>query len=500
MARLHPMLEPYSPTSDDPWDRTKAHHLLARTGFGPTPVEVDQAVADGPAKTVARLLDFPDAGVDETTRTDVPDLSSIEGVPASFAELREQMRGKTQEERQRLRQMLQRANREAVGKIGEWWIARMADGPYPLQEKLTLFWHGHFTTSARDERSASLIWQQNELLRRQSAGSFETFVRRISRDPAMLDYLNNSQNRKAHPNENYARELMELFTLGIGNYTENDIKEAARAFTGWAHDGDDFIFRSYDHDTGEKTFMGRRGNWDGDDIISIILRHPRCSPYIAGRLWRFFVSEELPEAVEEGLGEVLRDNDYQLRPLLMTLLRSKAFYQPDHIGSQIKSPVQLVVGTMRKLEMQQLPPPRQITNALNQMGQIPLMPPNVKGWPGGRAWINTATLFARYNTGLWLVGAAGPALAMDPRLGRRVGLRGRDRTPQAAPVNQAIVQAQALPPTQTVNAWIDRMLGRPIASEKRDVLLEGYVNAGQGEAGARKLAELIVSMPEYQLT
>ena len=283
MTTLHPMLRPYKPSSDDPFDRVKAAHLLNRAGFGGTSDEIQQVLKLGPQDAADWLLDFPDAPAEEQSKTDVPDLSGLDGYPKTFREIAEKTRGMTPQERMEYRQMLQRANIEAVRETASWWMRRMAHGPNPLQEKLTLFWHGHFTTSARDERAASLMWDQNELLRRNAAGNFRTFVREISRNPAMLDYLNNQQNRKAHPNENYARELMELFTLGIGNYSEVDIRESARAFTGWAHDGQDFIFRKFDHDTGPKTFFGRTGNFDGYDIVDIILQQPACPRYIASR-------------------------------------------------------------------------------------------------------------------------------------------------------------------------------------------------------------------------
>ena len=193
------------------------------------------------------------------------------------------------------------------------------------------------------------MWKQNELLRQNAAGNFETFVRQISRDPAMLDYLNNNENRKAHPNENYARELMELFTLGIGNYTEDDIKQGARAFTGWGHDGTDFIYRMNQHDEGTKVFFGRSGNFDGDDIISLILQHPACPRFIAGEMFKFLAYEDVDAGLTAALGQVLYSNKYELRPLLRTILMSKAFYSPQCMGVLIKSPVQLVVGTIRML-------------------------------------------------------------------------------------------------------------------------------------------------------
>jgi hypothetical protein len=478
MAAPHPMLEPFVPTTGDPFDRVKAAHLLNRAGFGGTADEIDEGLELGPARAVERLLDFPDANADEHSRTDVPDLSAIEGYPRTFAERRELFVGKTPEERMMINNRLMAANREAMQATVHWWMTRMADGPYPLQEKLTLFWHGHFTTSARDERSAWLMWQQNETLRRNAAGNFRTFVREISRDPAMLDYLNNQQNRKQSPNENYARELMELFTLGIGNYTEDDIKQAARAFTGWAHDGDDFIFRRQDHDTGEKIFFGRRGNWGGDDVIDIILQHNAAGPYIASKLINFFVTDYPDPAIAGALGKHFRDVGYNLRPVLRMLFTSKLFYSDRVIGAQIKSPIQLVVGTVRNLNVQ-MPDARALNLSMQQMGQVPFDPPNVRGWPGGRLWINTSTLFMRYNTAMNLAGGA------------PVG-----RLRRGAAFKPEVVRGSA---KQVAEAWVERLIQRPVAADRIAVLADALGNAPEREDNVRKMVQLIVSMPEYQL-
>jgi uncharacterized protein (DUF1800 family) len=322
-----------------------------------------------------------------------------------------------------------------------------------------------------------------------AAGNFRTFVKAISRDPAMLDYLNNSQNRKAHPNENYARELMELFTLGIGNYTEDDIKQSARAFIGWAHDGDDFIFRKFDHDTGEKTFLGHRGNFDGDDIVEIILSRNVCANFITGELYTFFVNDDLPPDLQLAMGDLLRDNQYELRPFLRTLFASKAFYQPAVIGSQIKSPVQLVVGTIRQLNLN-MPRQRTIQGALGQMGQVPLQPPNVKGWPGGRSWISTSTLFVRYNTAVWLAGGSGEFAVM--------GLKGKFRG-MAKGQNTNFRPGTGDTPEAVVDAWVDRLIGRPIAADARNVLIAAMDGNARSEENVRKMVQLIVSMPDYQL-
>jgi hypothetical protein len=475
MTTLHPLLHAYQPTAGDPFDRLKAAHLLNRAGLGGTAAEIDKVVQLGPQKAVDWLLDFPEAGADEQSPTDLPDLSGIGGdYPRTFRELRKRMAGKSEEEKKALRKELMKLNREALEATAAWWLKRLAYGPHPLQEKLTLFWHGHFTTSAKDERSAKLMWDQNELLRRFAAGNFAQFLRAISRNPAMLDYLNNQQNRKEHPNENYARELMELFTLGIGNYTETDVKEGARAFTGWAHDGDNYIFRRREHDYGDKRFLGRRGNFNGDDILEIILQQPVCAVYVSSKLYNFFVSETVAPDIAANLGNVLRDNRYELRPLLRTIFTSKIFYSPEVIGSQIKSPVQLVMGTIRLLGLD-MPPNRRVVGVLKQMGQVPLNPPNVKGWPGGRAWINTSTLFVRYNTALQLAGG------------------GRGRRGRIFAVGGG-ASAEAL-----VDQWVGRLIQRPVEDAQRQVLLAA-LGAGPANAEAvRRMVQLIVSMPEYQL-
>ncbi len=492
-ATLHPMLRPYKPSDEQPFDRVRAAHLLSRAGFGGTEQEIEKVLKLGPLDAADWLMDFPDAPAEEQSKTDVPDLSSIDGYPANYREIAEKQRGMTPEERMRYRQQLMQANREAIVATAEWWMKRMAYGPHPLQEKLTLFWHGHFTSSAKDERQASLMWNQNELLRRNAAGNFRQYVKQISRDPAMLDYLNNTQNRKAHPNENYARELMELFTLGIGNYTEYDIRESARAFTGWAHDGDDFIFRKFDHDEGEKTFFGKRGNFNGDDVIEIILAHPACAKYIGGKLFKYFAYEDVEEPLAQSLGQMLHENNWDLRPLLRTIFTSQAFYSDRALGVQIKSPIQLVVGTVRLLGLD-MPPRRIIAAALNQMGQVPLEPPNVKGWPGGRSWINTSTLFVRYNTAVWLAGGGGqvPMAMGNPKPGKfKMAMVNADSS--FAP------KAEKSDAERIVDAWVDRLIQRPIDDEKKRTLLEALGGRPDDEDNVKKVVQLIVSMPEYQL-
>lgn len=463
MGKLHPMLRPYGQGDLEPFGPVQAGHLYNRAAFGGTPDEISTAVGLGLTQAVEALLGFPAQGAGEQAGNDVPDLSGIEGYPRDIRDIRRLFAGKSPEQRMELRQMMQRAQREAVQQVAAWWMRRMANGPYPLQEKLTLFWHGHFTTSARDERSAWLMWQQNETLRRNSAGNFHEFVLQISRDPAMLDYLNNQQNRKKQPNENFARELLELFTLGIGHYSERDIKEAARAFTGWHHDGDEFVYNKNQHDEDPKVFMGASGNLNGDDIITIICRQKACASFICGKLWRYFVGEPADPGIIDSLAEVMRDAKYEMKPVLRTVFSSRGFYDGRVIGAQIKSPIQLMAGTARLLGAE-LPERARLRAPLEQMGQIPLMPPNVKGWPGGRSWINTTTLFARYNAAVTLV--------------RRTNFGKKNTGPTEA----------------IADGWVERMIGRPIPSASREALVSAL-----RDGDIKGMVELIVSMPEYQL-
>ncbi|MGH7213421.1 MAG: DUF1800 domain-containing protein [Tepidisphaeraceae bacterium] len=492
MAKLHANLQPFKPTEADPFDAIKAAHLLNRAGFGGAQEQIEKVMKLGPRGAVDWLLDFPDMPAEEQDKDDVPNLTSLEEMPVNFRGMRQMMAGKTEEERKLAFARLQQANRQALMNMGSWWLDRMADGRHPLQEKLTLFWHGHFTTSARDERSALLMWNQNELLRRCAAGNFRKFVQGVSRDPAMLDYLNNTQNHRNRPNENYARELMELFTLGIGNYTENDVKEAARAFTGWTHEGEGFVVHKWDHDPGTKTIFGRKGAFDGEDVVDLLMLHPACARYVSAKLFRFFVSDDLDESMNESLAGVLRGAKYDMRPLLRAIFTSRAFYAPGAIGVQVKSPVQLVVETCRLLGVE-VPESRVLVGALNQMGQVPFMPPNVKGWPygaaGGRAWINTSTLFVRQNTAVYLAGGGSPV-----RTGRRFADRRID-----ARAGTGFRAEGGKDAGEVVDRWVARLIQRPIEVEKRQVLVDALQGRPDREEHVRWMVQLIVSMPEYQL-
>jgi uncharacterized protein (DUF1800 family) len=260
---------------------------------------------------------------------------------------------------------------------------------------MTLFWHNHFTSSLQKVRSPALMYRQNVLLRKHALGNFGELLHAVSRDPAMLIYLDSATNRRGQPNENFARELMELFTLGEGRYGEQDIKEAARAFTGWSIDLDsgEFRFRPLRHDHGSKTVLGRAVD-TGDEVLDILLAQPATAEFVAGKLWREFVSPQPQPEELKRVAAVLRDSRYDVRAALRALLLTPAFWAPENRGALIKSPADLVVGTLRQFDIG-FSDPLPFVFLLRALGQDLFSPPNVKGWPGGEAWINSTTLLAR---------------------------------------------------------------------------------------------------------
>lgn len=363
-------------------DFDAARHLLTRAGFSPTPEEVETLVPLSHEEAVKKLLDG--------TRTE-PALPAPEWADESPPG-REAMKEMSEEEKKALRETQRRHAQELKG----WWCREMAGTESPLTERMTLFWHNHFTSSLQKVKFAPAMYRQNALLRRHACGSFRTLLREIARDPAMVVYLDSQSNRKGKPNENFARELLELFTLGEGHYTEADIQSAARAFTGWSvdHETGGFRVAQRQHDEGEKTFMGRTGDLDGDDVIDILLENPRTAVHVVEKLWREFVSETPDPAEVARLAGVFRKADYEMKPLLTALFASPAFTDPSNRGTMTKSPADLVIGTVRALRIP-VADGRLMAQAMRGLGQDLFDPPNVKGWPGGTAWITSTTLLLR---------------------------------------------------------------------------------------------------------
>lgn len=289
------------------------------------------------------------------------------------------------------------ADRFEAHRLAQWWANRMLVTPRPLEEKITLFWHGHFATSSAKVRDYRMMKNHVDTLRKHALGNFRDLLIGMAKDPAMLVWLDNGQNVKGAANENFAREIMELFAMGVGNYTEKDIREAARAFTGWTNDHLDFVIKPELHDTGEKSVLGKTGNFDGTDVIDIILAQKCTTEFIAGKLHRYFVRDTVEPEVLTKLANHFRDGKYELKPFLKMLLLSKDFYSPAAVAQQVKSPVHLVISSYRKLGIKEIPGLPDFRTVTSELGQELLFPPNVAGWEGGTTWINSATLLVRSN-------------------------------------------------------------------------------------------------------
>lgn len=396
------------------WSYERAAHLMERAGFGATPEEIELSAEADPRQVVRRLVDYrstanPSVGPFE--HSGIFD-EGMDPFPPSRAEAvrigREKGRALgvdilLEGSSRRLQPVVDkffyglRADRLEALRLGLWWGERMLKTNRPLEEKLTFFWHGHFATSDVKVRDYRMMLVQNQTLRRHANGNFRDVLLAIMKDPAMLVFLDNGENIKDHPNENFGRELLELFTMGDGNYSEHDIREASRAFTGWTNDVLEFRFDGKLHDYGEKEFLGRKGKFDGDEIIDIILEQPATAEFIAAKLYRFFVAEEVPSAILAELAALLRESDYELRPVLDRIFLSRDFYGPRSFATQIKSPVHLVVSTYRKLGLEKLPTVPDFNGLTASLGQALFYPPNVAGWAGGRTWITPATLLERGN-------------------------------------------------------------------------------------------------------
>jgi uncharacterized protein (DUF1800 family) len=407
---------PLAPIPERDFDYWSAAHLLRRAGFGGTPEVVQTLHAAGLDGAVDRLVEFTPT-VDDGDRFDA-DIMRPRSTEENqvLAKARDRGDEATVERYRQDRQQRQRRDRTQLREIRRWWLERMIKTTQPLEEKMTLFWHGHFATGYRTVEDSWHLMMQNRLFRAHALDDFATLTRSIIRDPAMLQYLDGDQNRKGRPNENLARELMELFVLGEGNgYTEADIREGARALTGFTYVDDAFEFKKDRHDAGLKFILGRRGAFDGDDFVEILLAKPETSIFLCEKLYRFFVDDRpgSPDAegrkVVEGMAKTFRRSKYRLTPVLGQLFRSRHFHAPERRASIVKSPIQLVVQSIRELGTPTRDD-RVLLEATDLMGQNLLQPPSVKGWDGGRSWINTATLFVRQNTLVYQLTGRSPGL------------------------------------------------------------------------------------------
>jgi len=394
------------------WTPDRAAHLLRRAGFGGTPSDIAALAALPPADAVARMLgghpdapplpDFEESGFWDPSLADF--LPSRPATTDRAAATGEVMGVSNKPSGPRPLQPAtnrffywRRASILETRRLAFWWLDRMLRSGHPLEEKMTLFWHGHFATGEEKVRDYRKLKLQLDTLRAGALGSFRDLLTAVAKDPAMLVFLDATYNVKGAPNENFGREVMELFTMGVGNYTEDDIREAARAFTGWGNDDLVFRFDETRHDAGQKTFFGQTGAFNGDDILAMILVQDQTATYIASKLYRFFVREDIPPAFAQTLGRLLRDGDYQVAPFLATIFLSEDFYTDASVASHIMSPTELIVSTYRKLGLTQMPGIPDPYTLGKTLGQVLLSPPTVAGWSEGRAWITPGLLFERGN-------------------------------------------------------------------------------------------------------
>lgn len=432
---------------DQVWGREQAAQLLRRASFGPTAKEITAAKDAGLAATIERLLS-PAAESQAFIATD--------------ALLRQTA--------------LDSGN---VNALKAWWLHRMFASANPLVEKLTLMWHNHFATSHAKVRSVSLMADQNDLLRQYALGRFDELLPAMARDPAMLVWLDGAANRKRHANENFARELMELFSLGVqGGYTEVDVAEAARAFTGWGVRDGAFWFDASQHDDGDKTVLGVSDNLDGDDVVRLCLASEACPRFLATKLLRAFVADEPKPQWIDLVASRIRAHSFRMDFVLRELFAWDEFYGDAARGAIVKSPVELVMGALRSLEA--APNLEAAVGLLAQLGHDLFEPPTVKGWEGGRLWINSTAMILRAN------------FAAELTHGDRFG----------AVADPASVAARLgwTTPSEAIDYYADLLLARPLDATARQMLMDNFSNSTGGVgARLRELVHLMLVSPEYQL-
>jgi uncharacterized protein (DUF1800 family) len=557
------------------WSYDRAAHLIERAGFGATPAEIERLAAMTPQQAVARLVNYESIDASALAPFDESGIwdPGMDPFPPSRAEAvrlaRERGEGLGEKmlpvgTQRRLQPVVDKffysltANQIETQRLGLWWADRMLATPRPLEEKLTLFWHGHFATGENKVRDYRMMLRQHAMLRAQASGDLRNLLVGILKDPAMLVYLDNGENVKAHPNENFGRELLELFTMGVGHYSERDVREAARAFTGWTNDVLTFKFDAAQHDFGDKTFLGRTGPFNGEDIIETILQQPVTGEFVAAKLYRFFVRDEISASVKADLGRSFRESAYQIKPLLTRIFLSRDFYAAPSYATQIKSPVQLVVSTYRKMGLRQIPTIPDFGRMTGVLGQSLFDPPNVAGWAGGRTWITPSTLLQRGNLFREVLfpdvkSFRPPDRAMsatDARVGERLAMgmniteatregdaesnkmvdRDEDyntryggyagyqlafkrtklipRHTAALDLVAIMTTAKADTPEKVVDHFAQRFLRVPLADRDRAVLVgflrdqlgASAIQAGEKtESALRELLYLVLSTPEYQL-
>jgi uncharacterized protein (DUF1800 family) len=492
------------PLSSGQWNFSTAAHLLNRAGFGGSPDEIQKLADLGLDQAVSLLLDY------ENIPDPTPNPDWAKPNPEEIARFREGIKNAaTPDEKKKLQQEQQQLFQRRMLELRGWWLQRMTRGPRPFQEKMVLFWHGHFATSIEKVRNPYFMWRQNELFRRLATENWQHLLTEAGKDPAMLIWLDQAQSRRDHPNENFAREVMELFTLGEGHYTEHDIAEAARALTGWSLEPSEqkYIYRPRIHDDGDKTFLGRTGNLDGDDVIATIVAQPQAAKFITAKLWNYFAGQMPSPELNGALADVFRTNGNNFKPFLRAMFRSQEFYSDDIVRNQVKSPVQWLIGSVRMLECE-LPPPIVSWGMVRQLGQDLFAPPNVKGWDGGVTWITTNTLLTRYNDAQSLVEGTLPQLGANDfakKPGGQGGMKlekAMQRIRMGGVKLDKILTSDERADKNAIVASLQKRLFQTSLKKEQQAALHDFLEAKtkMSDADIITAIRLMMSTPDYQVT
>lgn len=495
----NPSLRPLRPEQFDYW---AANHLLNRAGFGGTPAQVRALANLGLDRAVEYIVEY-ESLPDEQVTADLFDHDIMRPLTPAEREVYRRARANQDEDTidqfRRERQRRQRQDRQQIAEMQRWWLKRFIETGRPLEEKMTLFWHGHFATGYRKIEDSYHMFVQNQFFRANATGRFTDLVAGIIRDAAMLAYLDNQNSRRQAPNENLARELLELFTMGEGSgYTERDIAEAARALTGYSYEDDTFRFRPALHDGGRKTILGQTGNWNADDLVRIIFTQRVVSEFICSKLYRFFVNDHAGamdrdwRTFIEHLARELRREQYRIKPVLTALFKSEHFYDSAHRAAVIKSPIQLIVQSIRALRTP-IRPLDALLSAADLMGQNLFQPPSVKGWDGGRTWINTSTLFVRQNLLVYLLTGRRPTAMPWEAEGTAY---------DAMHLIDHLTDESATPDPEVAMVYLLRFAFGAEPHPSRVAALTRFVADNGGQLDNDMLIgvlSLITAMPEYQL-
>jgi hypothetical protein len=432
-------------------------HLLRRAGFGYTPAELARYKSLGYQGALTELL-YP------------------ETIDNSYCEGRIRQQG-----------VFDFSN---PGDLKRWWMYRMLYTARPLEEKITLFWHGHFATADFKVRNPQAMYAQNQTLRRYALGNFNTLLQNVSIDPAMIVWLDNQQNVKGKPNENYAREIMELFTMGIGNYTEGDIKEAARAFTGWQTRNNAYYFNAAQHDEGTKSVLGVSGNLNGDDVINLLAKQKATARFLSKKLLKFFAYDDPDDAMVNKIADVYLSNTYQIRPMLKAIFTDPSFFSTKAYHAKVKSPVELVIGTLKTLQIQRID--GDLPNIMAAMGQNIFDPPSVKGWDGGPAWISSETMMERFN------------------FATRISSEKFNEAESRFSPSQIVYRQGLKNVNDMVDYFLNLLVDNDVPASARTRLVEYVSHKSGGESAVldermldaklRGVVHLIMTLPSYQLS